>query len=90
MASAARATMFCAAATSSMSVMRTWACRPLARTSAATASSSSRVRAASATSAPWRANASAIARPMPRPAPVTSAFLPSYENMRPPSEIREG
>src|SRR5205085_8224892 len=50
----------------------------------ATCSSSERPRAATATSAPCRASAIAIARPMPRPPPVTSAFLPSKENMRPP------
>src|SRR5437763_12026330 len=45
--------------------------------SSATASSSAGVRLFRITSAPAFASASAIARPMPRPAPVTSAILPS-------------
>ena len=47
------------------------------------ASSSDSVCEDSTTSAPRPANASAVARPMPRPEPVTTVFLPSYKNIGP-------
>src|SRR5919106_3013741 len=55
----------------------TFATRPRARTSSAVSSSSSCERASSETFAPAWARASAVARPMPLPAPVTSAWVPS-------------
>jgi hypothetical protein len=49
---------------------------PAARMAAVVSSSEASVRAVTATSAPAALNASAMLRPMPRLAPVTSAFLP--------------
>src|SRR5688572_6330317 len=43
----------------------------------AVASSSETIRATSTTLAPMRPNSTAMARPIPRPAPVTTATLPS-------------
>src|SRR5262249_5636358 len=57
--------------------------RPSARASAAPSSAVSALRSESATSQPSRASRSAIARPIPRPAPVISATLPSSPYMRP-------
>src|ERR671919_1052824 len=51
----------------------TFATRPRARTSSAVSSSSSCERASNETFAPAWASATAVARPMPLPAPVTSA-----------------
>ena len=62
--------------------------RPSARIPAAVSSSSGAVRAARNTSQPSRAKASAMARPMPRPAPVMTAVLPSSSMMSPSSKTR--
>src|SRR5215469_14338578 len=60
-----------------MSASICWARTPTARTWEAVWTSCDAVRATHATSAPSRASATAVARPMPRPAPVTIATLPS-------------
>ena len=56
--------------------------RPSASISALTACRSASVRANSATSAPALASVTAHARPIPLPAPVTTATFPSSENWR--------
>jgi len=62
------------AAASDTSTAMAQALRPSARTSPATFSEFSAVRDTQTTSAPSLANFKAIARPMPRPAPVTTAI----------------
>jgi hypothetical protein len=62
------------AAASETSNATAQAFRPAARTSLATFSEFSAVRETQTTSAPSAANFRAIARPIPRPAPVTTAI----------------
>ena len=71
------------AALSATSTATAHARRPSARTSTATFSEFSAVRDTQTTSAPSAANFKAIARPMPRPAPVTTATCPFKEFISP-------
>ena len=69
-----------AAARSVRSAGISTAWRPRPRISSAVFASPASVPAVIATSAPARANATAMTSPMPRDAPVTSAFLPARLN----------
>src|SRR5262245_10819968 len=83
----ARSTKACRPSRFERSPATTTARRPARRTCSATSSSWSFVRAPIATSAPTSAKARAIPAPMPRPAAVTIATLPSSRNL---SRIIEG
>ncbi len=75
-ARSASATSLGAVASSATSASIATPVRPSAAISLTTACAASASISATATAAPSRARRSAVARPMPRPAPVTSAVLP--------------